>query len=71
MSGLNTTQAHLVKWSLRRLAPLVPKSSPTLTMLVAWDPQESVFVKEKNKCLLENTVKQQLFSCPLFTSKPG
>lgn len=53
VSGLNTTQAHLVKRSLGRLAPLVPKSSPTLTMLVAWDPQESVCVKEKkiNVCL--------------------
>lgn len=33
-------------------------------MLVAWDPQESVCVKEKNKRLLENTVKWQLLFLP-------
>jgi hypothetical protein len=33
--------------------------------------QETVFVKEKNKhFLLENTVKQHLFSYPLFTDEP-
>lgn len=64
MSSLNTAQAHPVKWSLRLLVPLAPKSFPPVTMLVAWDPQESVCVKEKNKRLLENTVKWQLLFLP-------